>query len=133
MNKITTVILLALAAMRHAQAAEPTVITLSCDGTIRDSRASVRKVKPIKNMGVVANLADKTVSFSSYVIRIDNVTAANISFSGETTTQVGGAAGIKITVVGDIDRVTGAMTATTESPIWTDTYDLLCQPVRPSF
>jgi hypothetical protein len=133
MNKITTVILLALAAMRHAQAAEPTVITLSCDGTIRDSRASVRNGKPIKNLGVVANLADKTVSFSSYVIRIDNVTAANISFSGETTTQVGGAAGIKITVVGDIDRVTGAMTATTESPIWTDTYDLLCQPVRPSF
>lgn len=84
-------------------------------------------------MGLVTNLAERTVSFSSYVIHIDNVTAANISFSGETATQFGGAAGIKITVVGDIDRVTGAMTATTESPIWTDSYDLLCQPARPSF
>jgi len=133
MGKITIVVLLALAAMRHAQAAEPTVITLSCDGTVRDSRASVGKGKPIKNMGVVADLAEKTVSFSSYVIHIENVTAANISFSGETTTQFGGDAGIKITVVGDIDRVTGAMTATTESPIWTDSYDLLCKPARPSF
>src|SRR5271168_774691 len=122
MSKTTTVILLALAAMRHAQAAEPTVITLSCDGTVQDSRANVGKGKSIKNMGLVTNLAERTVSFSSYVIHIDNVTAANISFSGETTTQLGETAGIKVTVVGDIDRVTGAMTATTESPIWTDTH-----------
>ena len=133
MGKITTVVLLALVAMGHAQAVEPTVITLSCDGTVRDSRASVGKGKPIKNMGLVANLAERTASFSSYVIHIDNVTAANISFSGDTTTQFGVATGIKITIVGDIDRVTGAMTATTESPLWTDTYDLLCQPARPSF
>jgi|SRR5271155_3220457 len=119
MGKITTVVLLALAVMRYVQAAEPTVITLSCDGTVRDSRASVGKGKSIKNMGLVTNLSERT--------------AANISFSGETTTQLGETAGIKVTVVGDIDRVTGAMTATTESPIWTDTYDLLCQPARPSF
>src|SRR5271163_1320783 len=118
MSKITTVILLALAGIRYAQAAEATVITLSCDGTLRESGARVGKAKPVKNMGVIANLAEKVVSFSSYGVHIDDVTAADITFSGETTTQFGGAAGIKITVVGDIDRVTGAMTATTESPIW---------------
>ena len=133
MSKITAVVLLALAAMRYAQAAETTVITLSCDGTVRDNRASDGKRDPINNMGLVANLAEQTVSFSSYVIHIDNVSAANISFSGKTTTHFGGHPGIKITVVGDIDRVTGAMTATTKSPVWTDTYDLLCKPVRPSF
>jgi hypothetical protein len=133
MSKITAVILLALAAMRYAQAAETTVITLSCDGTVRDNRASDGKREPINNLGLVANLAEQTVSFSSYVLHIDSVSAANISFSGKTTTQFYGHPGIKITVVGDIDRVTGAMTAVTESPIWTDTYDMLCKPVRPSF
>jgi hypothetical protein len=124
------VLVAALLAWQKAQTAEPTVITLSCDGTVRDNRASDGKREPINNLGLVANLAELTVSFSSYVLHIDSVSAANISFSGETTTQFGGH---PITVVGDIDRVTGAMTATTESPIWTDTYDVLCKPVRPSF
>jgi hypothetical protein len=100
---------------------------------VRDTRAGDGKREPINNLGLVANLAEQTVSFSNYVLHIDSVSAANISFSGKTTTQFGGHSGIKIAVVGDIDRVTGAMTATTESPIWTDTYDVLCKPVRPSF
>ena len=99
------VLVATLPAWQSAQTAESTVITLSCDGTVRDTRAGDGKREPINNLGLVANLAEQTVSFSNYVLHIDSVSAANISFSGKTTTQFGGHSGIKIAVVGDIDRL----------------------------
>jgi hypothetical protein len=125
--------LIFVATLVSAQAVGATVITLSCDGTVRQSRARDGEPKPVKDMGLIADLAEQTVSFSRYVAHIDNVTPANISFSGKTVTHFNGQEGTKLTVMGDIDRVTGAMTATADSVLWTDTYELLCKPVRPSF
>jgi hypothetical protein len=122
-----------VATLVSAQAAETTIITLACDGTVLQGRASDGERKPVKNIGLIANLAEQTVSFSRYVAHIDSVTAADISFSGKIITRFNGQDGIKITVAGDIDRVTGAMTATADSFLWTDTYELLCKPVKPSF
>ena len=35
MNNITTILFLSLVIVAHAQASEPTVITLSCEGTVK--------------------------------------------------------------------------------------------------
>jgi hypothetical protein len=133
--KITTMALLGtLLVGRYAQAAESPVITLSCDGTITDTRASDAKPESINKMGLVVNLAEHTVSFAGYVVRIDNVDAANISFDGESTSQLG-ESGPKMSfyVMGAVDRVTGAAQATTMSKFSTFSYDLLCKPAARLF
>jgi hypothetical protein len=116
--KITVMALLAFAvADRHAQAAEPTVVTLSCDGKLTNTKISNAKPEPISKMGLVVNFAERTVLFSGHLVGIDKADVAHISFSGENNA-----------VHGEIDRVTGAMWATTESDVTTFAYNLLCKP-----
>jgi hypothetical protein len=97
-----------------ARAAEPKVITMSCDGTIINTYGIKNKPadpEPMKNMGVVVNLDARTVSFAGYVARIKDVDEAIISFGGR---QIGERKeGYRISIRGDIDRVTGHMDATT--------------------
>jgi hypothetical protein len=96
---------------QHARAAEPKVITLSCDGTFTDTTYRDANPEPMKNMGVVVNLDARTVSFMGYVARIKDVDEANISFGGS---QIGEhKEDYRISITGDIDRVTGHMIATT--------------------
>jgi hypothetical protein len=107
----------------YPRAAEPTVITLSCDGTLTDT---THQPKPIEKMGVVANLNERTVSFMGWVAPIVNVDAAGINFDGK---PVGGVFPQRID--GYLDRVTGHMiadttTSTLNSPI-RDHYDVLCK------
>ena len=56
-----------------AQAEEPTAITLSCDGTTKAYFKSEKSINPVTKMGVVVNLAERTVSFDGHVAHIDHV------------------------------------------------------------
>jgi hypothetical protein len=114
--KITVMTFLTLAvADRHAQAAEPTVITLSCDGKLTNTKVRNAKPEPITKMNLVVNFAERTVSFSGHLVGIDKVDIAHVSFSGENNA-----------VHGEINRVTGIMWATTDSNTATVVYNLLC-------
>jgi len=107
------------AAGRCALAAEPSVIALSCDCRLTNTRVSNAKPQPINKMNMVVNFADKTVSFSGHSAGIDKADVARISFSGENNA-----------VHGEIDRVTGATWATTASATTTLAYKLLCKPAH---
>ena len=135
--KITAMaLLLLLLARSNAQAAETTVITLSCDGTITDARARDAKPEPVNKMGLILNLVEQTVSgFAGIVANIDKVDGADILFSGEGNLLAPAGRGSKgsITVIGDIDRVTGAVSARTLTTATTYSYDLLCKPANRLF
>jgi hypothetical protein len=116
--KITVLTVFAfVAAERCTQGAEPSVITLSCDGNLTNTRAGNAKPQPINKLNMVVNFADKTVSFSGHSAGIDKADVAHISFSGENNA-----------VHGEIDRVTGATWVTTASATVTLAYKLLCKP-----
>jgi hypothetical protein len=114
--KITVMTFLMLA-VAHAQAAEPTVITLSCDGKLTNTKVRNAKQESITKMDLVVNFAERTVSFSGHLAGIDNADVAHISFSGENNA-----------VHGEINRVTGVMWATRDSNAATSVYNLLCSP-----
>ena len=87
--KITALALLPLAlGNSHARAADPTVITLSCDGTVTDTSSTPipvdRKPKLVEKMGVVANLNERTVYFIGFITPISTADAAAINFNGNT-------------------------------------------------
>ena len=67
-----------------AQAEEPMAITLSCDGTTKAYLKSEESINPVTKMGVVVNLAERTVSFDGLVAHIDHVDAAVIYFGGDS-------------------------------------------------
>ncbi len=153
MRWITTAALLALLSMagQYARAADPTVITLSCDGTVADTSSTSlpidREPKPIEKMGVVANLNERTLSFQGYIAPIQIVDAAAISFDGEVVgplAQIASKAGYTQRIDGILDRVTGHMTADTmtsqtktlaapNSVITRDHYDMLCKATNRVF
>jgi hypothetical protein len=146
-------ILLALLLMsgQPAQAADPTVITLSCDGTTTDKSSTPlvtdHEPKPIQKMGVVANLNDRTVSFMGFIAPIILFDASVISFNGDQigrAAQIASETGLSMRIDGILDRVTGHMTA----DIWThskspdpasrlsdvrDHYDVLCKATNRVF
>src|SRR5262249_43997234 len=105
-GRITASILLAVAAANFAQAAEPTVITLSCDGT-QTGQIDKKTPEPIR-IGVVVDLDKRTVSWLGFVADVGDVDAANITFGGKQSFR-----GLDIDISGNIDRVTGHMIATT--------------------
>jgi hypothetical protein len=59
--------LLTMIGLSSAQAEEPTVITLSCDGTTKVYAKSDESINPVTKMGVVVNLAERTVFFDGRV------------------------------------------------------------------
>ena len=79
---IATTMLLALLGQPVA-AQTPTVINLSCDGTVLPSLAGKDEGDPVKKLGLVVNLADRTVTISSVSVasHIDRADVATISFS----------------------------------------------------
>jgi hypothetical protein len=131
MRQIAVLAALLLMAGDHARAEnEPKAITLACDGTMTTMEAD-SKPEPANRMGVVVNLVENTVSFGAYVVKIDAVGAANITFSGESKVQLSGVLGkpaVTVSIMGDLDRVTGHLTATQFSPAMTFNFDLICKP-----
>jgi copper chaperone CopZ len=121
-NNITTILLLSLVVVAHAQAREPPVITLSCDGTVKTNVGNNEgQRKAINKVGVVVDLAEQTVSFAGYVAHIENVDAAAVFFGGGEDHAMG-----------DIDRASGVMSATTVKGNLAASYELFCKPVTRS-
>ncbi|MGA8697404.1 MAG: hypothetical protein WB689_26920 [Xanthobacteraceae bacterium] len=105
-----------------AQAAEPTVNTLSCDGTVKTNVGNNEgQRKAINKVGVIVDLAEQTVSFAGYVAHIENVDAATVFFGGYGDNATG-----------DIDRASGVMSATTVKDNLATSYELFCEPVTRS-
>jgi hypothetical protein len=93
--KITAIVLAFGLVWRYAQAAEPTVITLACDGKVTTGS----NPETINNMGLVVNLAEQTVyGFVGIVAQIDKVDAAHISFGGTGDLSLPGSRGGKVSV-----------------------------------
>jgi hypothetical protein len=123
--------LLCLLIAADVQAAEPTVITLSCDGTVRtDVGKDKGPREAISKVGVVVNLVEHTVSFTGFVAQIDYADIAVIEFSRNDPKTL---KGFNSTTSGYIDRVTGAMNATTFEETTRMNYDLLCKPASRVF
>ncbi len=88
---------------------EETPAIFACDGTIKSSSTTSTRaeIEPIDNVGFVVNFVEQTVSFSGSVAHIDKLDAANIHFHSDETDQDG----TSVTIDGDVDRVTGALSA----------------------
>src|SRR6516162_2238174 len=106
-----------LLAGADGQAADSTVVTLSCDGTITDQSAKYDP-RPIGPLRIVVDLAAKTVTFDGRLFSIDVVNADTVGFGS------GRLAGI-------IERTTGktdVQDGTTGTDFW---YYLDCKvPTR---
>ena len=94
-----------------AQTASPQINSLTCNGTVQisDSRQSEGFTERVKNMGIVINLANGTVSAGFFadvaVVHIIKADDANIEFHGDNDQDVRRPATKK--VLGSINRVTG--------------------------
>lgn len=99
-------------------------ITLSCDGTTKAYLKSEESINPVTKMGVVVNLAERTVSFDGHVAHIDHVDAAVIYFGGSNVTEA----------TGYIDGKTGVMTATNmDGHKYSELYELVCPAATGAF
>jgi hypothetical protein len=121
-----TVLALALTAGQPATAQTAAVINLSCDGKVKNGAG---EEEPVRKMGLVVNLGQHTVSGFTLVARIDRVDDVNVDFSGATTDQLGATS----SVIGNIDRVTGAawiattLSAKDSKIIGTQAFELVCK------
>jgi hypothetical protein len=116
---------LTMIGLSSAQAEEPTVITLSCDGTTKVYvKREEGNINPVTKMGVVVNLAERTVSFDGHVAHIDHVDAAVIYFGGDSVKDA----------TGYIDGKTGSMMATNmDAHKYYELYDLVCPAATGAF
>lgn len=128
-------ILLALAALSTAQAAEPTgTLMLACEGTKLFWSQSVQgPVSVPVSMGIIINFGDRTVQGFDYPggeklpIKITSVSDTMIVFSGFANP------GYR-QLDGRIDRVTGDIEArATETSILSRVYSLKCKPTQRMF
>jgi hypothetical protein len=119
---IVLCVLLTVVCLSSAQAEEPTVTTLSCDGTTKVYVKREESINPVTKMGVVVNLAERTVSFDGLVAHIDHVDAAVIYFGGDSVKDT----------TGYIDGKTGAMTAITNMDR-NEYYELVCPAATVAF
>jgi hypothetical protein len=94
--------LLTVIGLSLAQAEEPTVTTLPCDGTTKVYVKREEGVNLVTKMSVVVNLAERTVSFDGRIAHIDHVDAGTIFFGGDSLKDTNAY----------IDGKTGAMMAT---------------------
>jgi hypothetical protein len=127
-------LLLALAALSTAHAAEPATLTLACKGTTTDMTKTDAKPEPI-SMGIVINFTARTVEGFTYpgANRLVKIGAVN-----ETTVMFGTDEG-GWEISGSVDRVTGDVAATS---IWFNRdhdmtqgteYSLKCKPTQRMF
>jgi hypothetical protein len=102
-----TVVMLSVAAlMPPANAQQGSTITLSCNGTgkLTATAAEDSEPDPITNLGIIVNLANRTVTLHQYVLPITIVNATLVAFDGQ---QNQGVKGASFDLSGAIDRVTG--------------------------
>jgi hypothetical protein len=73
-----------------AQAEEPTVTTLSCDGTTKVYVQREEGVNPVTKMIVVVNVAERTVSFDGRIAHIDHIGDRTIFLGGDSVKDTTG-------------------------------------------
>jgi hypothetical protein len=93
----------------HAQ-----TLTLACEGKMNST--------PVHDMGIVVDLASRTVSGFGDVAPVTEVNAAIVSFGDPGST-----------VWGVIDRVTGGVSTVVSHGAVTLNYELVCKPARRLF
>ena len=132
MRWITTLLVLLLMAGLPAAAQTPSVIHLSCDGTMQQDTADARE--QVTKWGLVVNLAEQTVVGFGIAAHIDQVDASSIAFSGEGPIVDRGSKIGTLFAEGAIDRVTGIVSATTtqtsersQKAVAATTYYLVCK------
>ena len=116
----------------HAQ-----VLPFSCNGKMNTGGDHS---EPIQNLGIVVDLNASAVSgFGGIVARVNRVDAASVSFEGRGQMSSLGLP-LQVSVWGEIDRVTGAVTATQSSwlaakpdNVQMYNYDLICKPAQRLF
>lgn len=129
-------ILLALAALSTAQAAEPTRrLMLACQGTVTIIEEN-RDGKPeLNSMGIIINFKTRTVQGfdnpalpTNHPVKITGMNEAIIAFDGS---------GDSYSIRGAIDRVTGDLAASFTlrgtSSRSTNNYSLKCKPAQRMF
>jgi hypothetical protein len=123
--------LLALAALSTAQAAEPTgTLTLACKGTnIVEYEATHKKVSSQVTMGIIVDFQKKTVvgftPGSDIPVMIKDVDETSISFEGHA---------LNVIISGTIDRVTGTVVASIiNGETSADSLELQCKPMQRMF
>ena len=133
MRWITTLLVLLLMAGLPAAAQTPSVIHLSCDGTMQQDTADARE--QVTKWGLVVNLAEQTVVGFGITAHIDQVDASSIAFSGEGPIVDPGSKIGTLFAAGAIDPAfTGIVSATTtqtsersQKAVAATTYYLVCK------
>jgi len=132
-------ILLVLAGLSTAQAAEPTGrLALACQGTTTTTDLKTRvdeKPEPI-SMGIIVDFPARRVEFPDAHFPIEiiqDITKTTVSFYGNNLVYAS-------TIDGTIDRVTGAVEATlvqhargSDGPHLLTSYSLKCKPTQRMF
>jgi hypothetical protein len=109
MRAITATFLLALPLLPvHAQ--QQNTITLACNGTSKLTATAAANIQPdpITKLGIIVNVADRTVTFMDYVMPVTGINATLVRFEGrQQQTFEGQLFGKPFSILGLIDRVTG--------------------------
>jgi hypothetical protein len=114
-------------------AAQTTELILRCSGKSKDDNTE----EPITNMSVVVNLTKKTVTGLAIVANIYKVDDASIFFEGtesDPIDSIDSNAPIQTIFVGDINRITSAISGELKviwgTQTYTTTVHLICTPAR---
>jgi len=126
--KAPLLLVLAGLSISTADAADPTeTLTLACQGTITNIGKEGGKPEPI-SMGIIINFTTQTVHgfFDEFQINLVRTTETTIMFEGASKSGVG--------ILGNIDRVTGGVGATTtRSKTDMTSYELQCRQAQRVF
>jgi len=107
------------------QAQPPNSITLWCQSTSMVPHDDARP-DPITGGELVVNLEERTVVFNSFHVPIERAEGTIVLFHGKQTTSF---EGLKLTVDGSIDLVTGGVSVTFEQVGNNMTWQLTCRPL----
>jgi hypothetical protein len=108
--------------------AKAAVLTLSCDGTMKEEEQE--KPQAITKMGLIVNFdAGVVTGFTGIIARIDEVNANSVLFKGTTIHP----SGAEWSVRGSIDRITGSLGAAVtwfnpKTILMRMNYELICKP-----
>jgi hypothetical protein len=106
------------------QGQEPTPIMLWCRST--SMVADDARPDPITDGGMIVDLQERTVTFNSFRVPIERADGTIVLFHGKQVTSF---EGLRLTVDGSIDLVTGGVSVTFEQVGNNMTWKLTCRPL----
>jgi hypothetical protein len=123
MRRVYLALLVALPSFAaHGQ--QPIPIALLCRNT--SMVAGDARLDPITGGGMTVNLQERTVSFNSFRVPIERTDGAIVLFHGDQATSY---EGLKLTVDGSIDLLSGGVSLTLAQVGNNKTWQLTCQPL----